>query len=54
MDDNDDFQLQQLLCVAFMASALFSNEQAVTRVAFWNDPVMWAEGTLQPADLRTD
>ncbi|KAH7707230.1 hypothetical protein AAVH_25539 [Aphelenchoides avenae] len=40
----DIFALQQFLCVAFMAFALFTNEHAVMQVAFWNDPITWVEG----------
>ncbi|KAH7707736.1 hypothetical protein AAVH_25015 [Aphelenchoides avenae] len=34
----DVFALQQFLCVAFMAFALFANERAVMQVPFWDDP----------------
>ncbi|KAH7700389.1 hypothetical protein AAVH_32491, partial [Aphelenchoides avenae] len=37
------FALEQFLCVAFIAFALFANERAVPEVVFGDDPLTWVQ-----------
>ncbi|KAH7706318.1 hypothetical protein AAVH_26461 [Aphelenchoides avenae] len=38
------FALEQFLCVAFIAFALFTNERSVPEVTFGDDPLTWMQG----------